>query len=690
MANTALKVSELDFFSIKNNLKDFLRNQDTFTDYDFEGSGMAVLLDVLAYNTYYNSYYLNMVANEAFLDTAQSRPNMLSHAKAIGYVPNSKRGSLSQVTIQVTPSTTEDNNLNVLTLDRYTRFLGKDINGINHPFVTINANTAYKAGNSFVFPNVYIKQGEVTTLQFQANTNNINRRFELPSQNVDTTTLVVTVQDSITNTVRTQYTQFTDVTDIHANSKVYFVEENANENYTIYFGDDIIGKKPANGNIITVTYLDVAGSVANNVSDFRFSSPIGGLYRDNVRISVVKTSYGGTDKETVEETRFRAPYAYNTQNRAVTRMDYETLVMKDYTNIESVSVWGGEENDPPVYGKVYLSLKTRGYYKLTEIEKEEIKNSLLNTRNVLTVIPEVVEPDYNYLLLNGYVTYDPSLTDLTANQLLTKVREAIRDYVNTDLNTFRSTFRKSKMLRYIDECDPSITASDISIYLQKKVELEIGASRNYELKYNTPIDRYSIDKKIYSFPQIYLNDINRITQQVYFEEVPSSVTGIDSISILNPGLDYTAKPTVTITGDGSGATAEAVVVNGKVKSIKVLTRGVNYTRATASITGGNGSGATAAVKVQNNLGTLRTFYYRSNGEKVIVNDTAGTVDYNRGSITLTNLLPLRVPTNSFYAANTVAIMAVPREDIIEPVRNKIITVDFNNPQSIQIEMIAKP
>lgn len=288
--NTSLTVADLDFFSIKNNLKNFLRSQSEFTDYDFDASGLSVLLDVLAYNTYYNAFYLNMAANEAFLDTAQLRQNILSQAKLVNYIPASKQGALAKINILVTPSLVEDRDINFITLDRYTRLMGRDINGVNYPFVTVNANTASKSGGTFLFSNVYIKQGEVVTMQFEANTANPKRRFEIPSANVDTTTITVAVQESSTNTYTEQYNLNEDLTEITANSTVYFMEENENLNYTIYFGDNVLGKKPKNGNIVTVTYLDTAGAPANNISKFTFTSSIAGLFRDNVTVTTTSVS----------------------------------------------------------------------------------------------------------------------------------------------------------------------------------------------------------------------------------------------------------------------------------------------------------------------------------------------------------------------------------------------------------------
>ena len=324
--NTVLRVTELDFDSIKNNLKTFLRSKPEFTDYDFDGAGLSFLLDLLAYNTHMMAFYQNVEANERFRDTAQIRQNMLSLAKDINYIPASKQGSKTMIDIVATPSNAEDQDINSVTLNRYTRLLGSDIDGVNYPFVAVNANSASKVDGSFAFSNVWIKQGEVVTLQYLMTEGNSSRRFQIPSANVDLTTLTVTVQESSSNTYTTEYTLADDITEIDANSAVYFVEEDHDLNYTFYFGDNVLGKKPANNNIIIATYLDTVGSLTNNISKFAFVEPIGGYFSDNVVVTADSSSYGGTDKEPIDTIRFRAPIFYTAQNRAVTKNDYEVSI----------------------------------------------------------------------------------------------------------------------------------------------------------------------------------------------------------------------------------------------------------------------------------------------------------------------------------------------------------------------------
>jgi len=685
----ALRVTELDFDSIKENLKNYLRSQSEFQDFDFEGSGMSVLLDILAYNTHYMSYYLNMVGNEMFLDTAQIRASVLSHAKMIGYIPGSSQGALSKVNIRVTPTGTESNNTNILTLDKYTRLLGQDRDGINYPFLTLDSNTATKIGNSFQFSNVFIKQGEVVSLQYAVTPENDKRRFEIPSATVDTTSIVITVQESSTSSNIESYFLAEDITELSANSPAYFLEESDNLNYSFSFGDGIIGKRPKDGNVVLCTYLDTVGSVSNNISRFVFVEPIGGEYRDNVIVSSTVSSYGGVEKESVEQVRFRAPYFYTTQNRAVTKQDYETLILKDYNYIDAISVWGGEDNDPVVYGKVYLSIKTKGNFALTNLEKEQIKEDLIRSRNILTVTPEIVDPEFAYILVRGKVNYNPSLTSRSAGEIISLTKAAISDYVDAELNTFKSTFRKSKLQAYIEAAEPAIVGSDITIYVQKRLTLDPTRTKSYDVRYNLELRKGDYNISLYTVPQVSTLDFNGITRQVNFEEKPLSATGIDSIIVTNPGINYFSTPTVTINGDGSGATAEAVVRSGRITNINMTNRGSNYTRAEVLILSADGREASAVPRLESRFGVLRTFYFKTNGERVVLNENAGTIDYETGLVSINSFFTAGTPVNQFYDTNVVTFNFPVEREIILPLRNRILTIDENDPQAIQLEAIAE-
>lgn len=688
-ANTVLRVGELDFGGIKENLKTFLRSQSEFQDFDFDGSGMDVLLDILAYNTHYMGFYLNVAANEAHLDTAQLRNSIVSHAKKIGYTPQSAQGALAKINIIATPAENENDVISVLTLDRYTRLLGADIDGVNHSFVTLNSNTISKSNGSFTFSNVTIKQGEVATLQYQMDSQNVNRRFTIPSSTVDTSTLTVTVQESSSNTFTTEYTLATDITEIAANSQVFFLEENRNALYDIVFGDDIIGKKPKVGNIVIATYLQSVGAGANNIAAFTFTDPVGGQFRNNVAVVATGSSYGGTDKETAEQVRYRAPYAYSVQNRAVIDTDYETLITKDYNNVDAVSVWGGEENDPVVYGKVFISIKPKGNYFLTNLDKERIVNDLIKSRSVLTVIPEIVDPNYVYLNFRIKVNYNAKLTALKADEIAQFVRNAIIDYKEQELDRFNSVFRKSKLQSYIENAEKSITGSDLQVYAQKREEIVPNETRNYQFSFDLGLNKGDFTDKLYSIPQITVKDIENNDRQVFIEEVPNAFTGVDNIIIQKAGRNYLEPPVVTISGDGTGATARAIIVNGKVDRINIINRGVNYTRATVSITGGGGREAFAVTRLQAKNGQLRSFYFKANGEKIVVSNDVGTINYETGLITLTSLNTSEVLANDFYPENILTISVPPSRENLYPLRNRILTIDENDGTAIQIEMIAE-
>lgn len=688
MANTSLRVAELDHASIKNNLIEYLRSQDEFSDYDFEGAGLSVLLDILAYNTHYMGFYANMDANESFLDTAKLRESVVSRSKELGYTPASRRSSTVKVNVTVTPSDAEDQDSQILTLERFTKFLARDKDGVNYQFVACDSNTAFKSANCFTFSDIFLKQGEVTTLQYLMESTNSSRRFNIPSKNLDISTIRVSVQNSPTDTETFQYEVADDITEILSTSKVFWVEENEFGEYTVQFGDDVIGKKPPIGSVIIITYLETEGSEANKISDFFLSDSVGGMYNDNVIVQAANSSYGGSERETIDQTRFRAPRWYTTQNRALNVKDYEILILKDYPNIDSVSVWGGEDNSPKVYGKTYLSLKTIGNYQLTNLEKERIKTELLRNRNVVTVTPEIVDPEYVYLMVKGTINYNPSLTRRTASEIITLVKAAISDYSSQELNKFNSTFRKSRLQRYIEDADASILGSDISIYAQKRIYMESGTYQVYDMNFNMALKKGDYKNKMYSSPFVTSFDSSGTPRDIYFEEKPFSETGIDDISVINAGKNYLTAPIITISGDGTGAEAEAVVRGGKIYEIKVTSRGSNYTRATVTITG-EGTEGRALAQLQAKYGTIRTFYYTSGGEKVIINENAGTINYETGEIYLNSFTSRGTEGENYYGVDYVTFNFPADKEMLLPLRNRILSIDENDPLSIQLNAVVE-
>lgn len=683
-SNTNLRITETDFSSIKANLKDFLRGQAEFSDYDFEGSAMNILLDVLAYNTHYMAYYLNMTANEMFLDTAQLRNSVLSHARMLGYIPRSRTGAVAYVNVLATPP--NGNTQASLTIPKYAQFISEAVDSVNYNFVTLQSYTVNKSDGAFAFSNVAIKEGEVITYQFAQDQNNPRQRYLIDSASIDTDTISVIVQQSPSNTTQQVFTLADDLTELNSNSTVYFLNETENGSYTLYFGDGVFGKSLSNGNIIQVTYLDTNAEAANKANVFTMANPLGAV--SNITVTSISSAAAGADKETIEEIKFRAPIHYTTQNRAVTKNDYSLLLKRDYPNIESLSIWGGEEYEPPQYGKVFISMKPKTGFILTTAQKDAIVNDIVRTKSVLTVTPEIIDPDYLFLKFTISVYYDPKKTSRTSDEIKSLVRQTVVEYRNANLNTFNSVFRNSKLQYLIDQADKSITSCDVEVYMIKQVTLVNGVTQNYNVNFFSPLHRGGLQEHMVSRPTISVRDNSDILRDVFFEEVLGAFTGVDSVSMLTPGTGYSDSPTVSITGDGEGATATATVVNGQVRSITINDRGANYTVATVTVNDSTGTGATAKVNLLGRNGTIQTYYLQENGQKVIVNDKAGTIDYDTGEIVLKSLTGFSVASTPYYGLEqgVFALQIKPLDETLFPAKNRIITIDEADLTSIEINV----
>jgi hypothetical protein len=679
MADTdaKLKVAELDFDTIKDNLKSFLKSQSEFSDYDFEGSGLSVLLDVLAYNTNYMGYYLNMVANEMFIDTALSRKSVVSHAKLLGYTPRSVVASRATINVAFTPVTNDSNG--AISIPRFTRFLSESKDGTNYVFVTTSSRVLTKNAVTGLFnaDTLEIKEGQPLAITFtydsQTNTKQV---FELPESNIDTSTIQVRVQRSAENANQESYILAEDATDVDANAAVYYIEENKNGKYQIYFGDGVIGKKLVNGNIVIVSYVVSSGTSANGLKTFRLVDTI--LPGSTVSITLDQESTSGTAAETIDQIRFNAPKSFIAQNRAVTKNDYIALINRDYPYFEAVNVWGGEENDPPVYGKVYFTAKPLGGYEITTTEIEFVKNSIIKPFSILTVTPEYVAADYNYLNVFANVYYDPTKTSKTPDELNAAIISSIRSFANNNLNAFNSTFRVSQLSREIDDTDFAITSNDVEVVLEKRFTVDTTRSATYTLNFGTALQQGTTTKKLSSSPSFSYLDAAGIRRECFIDEVLQSFTGIDSIEVVASGREYTSTPSVVIEGDGNGATARALIVNGSLRRIEVTDPGTGYTSASVSIVGGGGTGATAKATLQGRQGKLRIYYFDNNQIKKTITDDAGDIDYQNGIITLRDFSPVAV-SDPF---GTLVIKATPLNKIFMSVRNRILTLDQTDPGAI--------
>lgn len=687
-ANSNIQVADLDFNSIKNNLKTYLQSQDTLKDYNYEGAALSNLLDVLSYNTQYNAYYLNQVANEMFLDSAIQRSSVVSQAKVLNYTP--KSAIAPSATVNLTFSGVTDSSL---TLPKYNLFLSEAIDGINYAFVSSDSTTVNVYNNVAKFENIEIKQGVATIVNYVVNSiENPSFTFEIPDDGVDTTTLRVIVQNSATDTTQTTYTLADNYLSLYKNSTVYFLQESLKGTYEVYFGDGIIGNRLTDGNIVYISYVVTSGTGAAGANNFVLMNPLSG-YSNYVLNSVTAATQGG-DKESINSIKFQAPKAYAAQNRAVSKNDYITAIQQNTLGIsfDAVNVWGGEENDPPIYGQVFVCLKPSGSYNLTQTQKQRIVSEVIKPISVLTVTPTIVDPDYTYIKLNLNVYYDPSKTSLTSAQLESGLKTAIYNFSSTSLNTFNSTFNSYDLLNTIQNYNNSILTSEYKIQLQKKFFPNLGTPTTYNLYYNVPIEKGIFLSGVGSSPSMqYLDPTNlaNIIEGIYIEEVPSSTYGLDTISVINPGFGYQSTPKVTILGDGTGATAHAVISGGSIKNIIIDTPGVNYTSAVAIITAVDGDttgqlGA-AVVNLQGRYGTLRSYYNNTSNIKTIFNENIGTVDYTGGVVTLNGFTPHGVD-------NTLGQLTVstnPKTSIISSSYNKIITIDPYDPLAITVNMIAK-
>lgn len=684
-----LNVTSLDFDSIKTNLKNFLKQQSEFQDYDFEGSGLNVLLDILAYNTHYNSYYLNMVANESFLDSAMLRNSVVSHAKKMGYTPRSVSSPRAVVNVIVDSG---DSTPGTLTLPRGYKFLSNQIDNQAYNFVTLSDITVSKTSNNFVFNNVNIYEGELVSFNYtHSQSSNPKQLFEIPNNTIDVSTLSVSVRPSISNNDITIYQKSEDVLNVTANSEVYYLQEGQNGNYQVYFGDDILGKKIPDGAYLTLSYLTTNGVAANGSNNFVGTASISGY--TNITVNSVNKAAGGSDRESVDQIKFAAPLNFLSQNRAVTKNDYIKLIQQKYPAFQSVNVWGGEENVPPVYGKVFIAAKPKLGFEVTETEKEFVKEKILKPISMMTVTPEIVDVDYNYLKVESYVYYDPTKTTVLESDLKSGIKTSIENFCNENLSQFNAFFRYSNLEALIDSFDRAIVSNEIELFVGKKFRPDLTKSGNYTLDYGFELARGTTYDNFYSLPTFSVVDEEGVTRNCFFEEIPSSYSGVESITVTNPGYGYTTTPTIKIVGDGEGATAKATIVNGKISKIDVLTPGIGYTSAAIQIIGGDGFLGSADAVLEGRFGKLRIAYYKTDETsnkniKVIINQNknngdAGIVDYVLGKVTLTDFMPTDVNNND----KDIMIHFRPKVNIIESKLNKMLVLDVNDPTSISIKAI---
>ena len=488
MANgtTRLNVTEFDFDRIKTNLKTFLKAQTEFKDYDFEGSGMNILLDTLAYNTHYLGFNANMLANEMFLDSAALRSSVVSHAKTLGYEPSSCRAPIATVNISLTTTSPTK------TMPAGTAFTST-VDGTSYQFVTIADVTASNIGNVVPFDSTSLYEGTYVTVKYVVNTSDANQRFILTDNRADTTTLRVRVQTSVSDSTVTTYTKATDITQLSANSSVYFLQEVENGRFEVYFGDDVVSKALSDGNVVILNYVVTNKTAANGASSFSAPSTIDGV--STISTTTVTSASGGAEPESLKSIKLQAPLDFASQGRAVTTEDYKVYARKLFPNTQAVSVWGGEDGsfDPslgvsstPEYGKVFISIKSTTGLNLSDAQKSQLVKDL-NKFKVASVTPVIVDADTTFIILGVSFQFDSNATTSTATQLASAVSTTISNFNDSDLKDFNSPFRYSKLVGQIDDTNNAILSNITTVTLAKFLTPVTTDTSNYTLRFNNKL-----------------------------------------------------------------------------------------------------------------------------------------------------------------------------------------------------------
>jgi len=482
-----LNVTELDFDQIKGNLKNFMKSQSQFRDYDFEGSGLSVLMDILAYNTHYNAMLAHFALNEAFLDSAQIRGNVVSRAGLLGYVPRSVLAPRSTVKLVVDVSSYQGTIPSALVIERGTKF-NSVVDGVSYTFSALQSQTAILvtegSSKTFTFDSISLGQGKFRFLSYRVDNDIENQKFQVSDLNADTSSLRVRIQENQDSNSFDSYSKFTTLQEIDSTSQVYHLQENSSGYFQIYFGDGIIGKKPVNDNIVTLDYLVTDGQDANGANAFTLTTDFPTLTGNiTTTVTTLTVASGGTSPESTESIRFNAPITFQAQDRAVTAQDYAAIIQRNFANIESISTWGGEDQIVPDYGKAYVSIKPLIGNTLTTSEKEEIK-SILQSKNTVSIQPEILDPEFTNIELDVIFKYNPALTSRTQQAIESLVTDTILDYNFNQLNKFDGVFRHSELLSLVDNSDPAITSSTIRPFLYKNIiASNVKANNTFELTY---------------------------------------------------------------------------------------------------------------------------------------------------------------------------------------------------------------
>ncbi len=561
--DTRLRVTELDFDEIKDNLKTYLRGQTQFKDYDFEGSGMNILLDTLAYNTHYMAFNANMVANEMFLDSASLRSSIVSHAKTLGYETTSSRAPIA--TINVSLSTTAATK----TMPAGTAFTST-VDGTSYQFVTISDITASNStGASVPFDNVTVYEGTYVISKYVVDTSDIDQRFILTDPRSDTTTLTVKVQTSATDTTTTTYTKATDITQLSTSSTVYYLQEVETGRYEVYFGDGIVSQALSDGNIVQLQYVVTNKGASNGASTFSSPTSIDGV--TSISVTTVASASGGDEPESLQSIKLNAPLDYSSQGRAVTTKDYEVYVRRLFPNTQAVSVWGGEDgsydtstgvSSTPEYGKVFISIKSTTGVDLTTAQKTNLETALAPYK-VASITPVVVDAETTSLILGVTIMYDTSATTYTGPQIESLVSTTVSNYSDNELLSFNSPFRHSKLLGLIDNTDSSILNSVVTVTMAKLFTPTLSSSTSYNLNFNNkfynPVAGYNASNGgVIASTGFYLN--SNTTIEYFFDDDGSG--NLRLYYLVSGVRTYTNNTIGTVDYENGKITVNSIIITG--------------------------------------------------------------------------------------------------------------------------------
>ena len=637
-----IQITDLEFDDIKVNLKNYLSSQSQFQDYDFEGSGMSIMLDLLAYNTHYMGYYANMLGNEMFMDSATLRESVVSHAKHLGVNPTSVKPATAKLNFTFNPVGSPSS----LVIAKNTKFLSK-IDGIKYKFITTQSTLVPRALNgTYTALGVEIKEGKILNKTYTADINNTRQRFIIPNINVDTDSLVVNVQTSATNSTLVTYTNGSaiDVTTIKKSDKVFFVHEVEGRQYEITFGNGAVGSPITDGNIVFIEYIVTSGTVANKANIFTATSTVAGLSPSDYVVTTDIIADGGTDIQSVDSLKFLAPKLYSAQKRACTKDDYKAILLEQRPDIESITTYGGEDADPVQYGKVFIAIKPAGNTVFSLAAKQDIIKNIIKETSVVTVIPEIIDPTFFFLQFETTVNYNPTTNITDEVTLKSNINNSIQNYLQGNLEKFETKFRYSNLTKDIDNTAIAIRNSKTNVrYAQRIYPATFGVLASYEMNFNNPI-------------------------------VPGCF-----------------KSTQYVGSDGYTWQLVDDTV-GNIKAVKLTTG------SATQIWTDNYS--TAWVHRVDSSGTLHTGEHHYNtdehdedslmlDQQVQLDGTTnvGTVNYDTGKIKIVNFAPVSITSGASYIQG-VAHPKVPTSDIT-PLREQILTYDVNDPLSIVINMVSE-